>query len=156
MQARLASGVQAPAAQVHGFARLVASQQQQPASIIQRAASQHHSASSRTAQRHWRVQLLPECHCPVPLALHLLLHSSHGMAHSRLSGETMSMQPARMSSSLLPSRMCSLAYRAVCAQHPIAVWLVDVFAPLSVVLAIVIQYHSRLGLLTPASFCSDL
>ncbi len=83
-------------------------------------ASKQRSATSRTAQCHWRVQLLPECHCPVPLALHLLPHSSHGMAHRRFSGETLSIQPARMSSSLLPSRMCSLAERAVLAQHLIA------------------------------------
>ncbi len=45
--------------------------------------------------------------------------------------------------------MCSLADRAVCAQHLVASWLVDVFAALSVVLAIVIYHHTHLGLRTP-------
>jgi len=78
-------------------------------------ASKQRSATSRTAQCHWRVQLLPECHCPVPLALHLLPHSSHGMAHSSLSGECPCNQHACF------NHCCPLGYLAV--QRVRSIWL---------------------------------
>ncbi|DBA91345.1 TPA: hypothetical protein ACH3X2_003991 [Trebouxia sp. C0005] len=63
MPASLAGGVQAPAAQVHGIARQVASQQQQPASSAEQAAGLHNATGEFNCFLNVIVQCLWHCTC---------------------------------------------------------------------------------------------